>query len=118
MQDNFDKYKGRLGEFHKEAKSNCWTAPLATFIYLALAILIATIILRVIYSFAGGLATILIFVVEAAALLGAIFYYDKQVKEYMSSQCLDLEPANPGISDAWDEWKERTRKALPDGGSF
>ena len=117
MPDNFDKYKGRLQALHREAKTHCWTTPLATMIYLLTAVLIATIILRIIYSFAGGLTTVIIFVAETAALLATILYYDKNVREYMEVQCAELTETNPGLDDAYEEWKERTKKAMPDGSS-
>jgi hypothetical protein len=118
MSDNFDKYKGRLHQLHRQAKSVCWTPGLATFVYLSVAVLLVTIVLRVIYTFAGGLGTIAIFVTESALLLGSILYYEKQVREYMREQSIDIDNTEPGFYEAYEDWKERTRKAMPDGGSF
>lgn len=118
MSDHFDKYKGRLHQMHRQAKSTCWTPPLAAFIYLSLGVLVLTIILRVIYSFAGGIETIIIFVAESAVLLGSVLYYEKQVRAYMQERVNELDATEPGIYYAYEEWKERTKRALPDGSSY
>jgi hypothetical protein len=115
MQDNFEKYKGTLQYLSKRAKEDCWTTPLATIFYMLIGLLIVTIILRVFFfSFGNMLIGFFIFLIEAVAILIPILWFHRQAQEYMQNKCFELERDNPGICEAFDEWKRRVRESLPD----
>jgi hypothetical protein len=115
MPDNFQKYKGTLQNLSRRAKDDCWTAGFATLFYMLVALLAATIIARVFFfSFGNLLADFFVFLAEAVAVLALILRYHRKTVEYMRGEVLALEASNPGIYEAFEEWRRRFRDSIPD----
>ncbi|HEX9962946.1 MAG TPA: hypothetical protein VGB00_18580 [Pyrinomonadaceae bacterium] len=115
MSDNFQKYKGTLQNLSRRAKDVCWTKGFAMLVYMLVGLLAATIALRVFFfSFGNMLMDFFVFLAEAAAILALILRYHRKTVEYMRSEVLELEPSNPGIYEAFEEWQQRFKDSLPD----
>src|SRR5688572_30152631 len=115
MSDNFQKYKAALQNLSRRAKDDCWTPTMATVFYIMLGVLALTIVLRVFFfSFGNMLIDFFVFLAEALAILALILWYHRKTVEYMRSEVLELEPSNPGISEAFEEWQQRFKDSVPD----
>lgn len=115
MSDNFQKYKGTLQNLARRAKDDCWTPGFATLFYMLVALLALTIIARIFFfSFGNLLIDFFVFLAEAVAVLALILRYHRKTVEYMRGEVLELEPANPGIYEAFEEWQQRFKDSVPD----
>lgn len=115
MSDNFQKYKGTLQNLSRRAREACWTTGFATLFYMLVGLLAATIIARVFFfSFGNLLIDFFVFLAEAVAVLAPILRYHRKTVEYMRDEVLALEPSNPGIYEAFEQWRQRFKDSIPD----
>jgi hypothetical protein len=107
MTDNFDKYKILLKELSREANQAIWTSGSWLIVIIFLLLIGATIIARIFIPFANMLVMFFIFLAEVVALLIPILVCHHKVDKYMHNRCIELELNNPGLSEAYEEWKQR-----------
>jgi hypothetical protein len=108
MSDNFEKYKGTINSLYRRTKDDLWTPQLATVLLLLGGILIVTIFLNVaLYSFGNMFITFLVYLVEAAVPLIVLYIHQRKIFEIMREKVLEMDAANPGIYQAYEEWRSR-----------
>lgn len=106
MSDNFEKYKGTIGEIYRQTKEELWTTEFATLILLLFAVLFLTIVINaVFFSFGNLLITLLIYLAEIAAPLIVLYRHQQKIYESVREKTSALDSAQPGISEAYEEWR-------------
>ncbi len=110
MTDNFAKYKVLLKQLSQESNQAVWTSGTWMIVIMFLLLIIATAIIRIFVPFADMLITFFIFLAEVIALLIPVLIYHHKAGEYMRERCLELDTANQGLYEAYEEWKQRFRE--------
>ncbi len=105
MSDNLEKYKGTINEIYRQTKEELWTTEFATLVLLLFAVLFLTILVNVVfYSFGNLLITFLIYLVEIAAPIVVLYRHQQQIYTIIRAKTSAMNPAQPGISEAFEEW--------------
>jgi len=108
MSENFEKYKGTINEIYQRTKEELWTTQFATLVLLLFAVLFLTIVLNVVfYSFGNWFVTFLIYFVEIAVPIVVLYRHQQKVYNIVRAKTSELNPTNPGISDAFEEWHSK-----------
>jgi uncharacterized membrane protein len=112
MPDNLEKHKGTINEIYRQTKEELWTTEFATLVLLLFALLFLTIVLNVVFfSFGNLLITFLIYLVETAAPLVVLYLHQRKIYEIVREKTSALDSAQPGISEAYDEWRSKIDSA-------
>ena len=106
MSDNLAKYEGTIKNLSRESGRMAWSSGTATFFYLMLLVILATIIARIFFPFANMLVMLFIFLAEGIALFIPLALYHRRAGDYMQERCFEMENDHPGICNAYDEWKQ------------
>ena len=108
MSDNFEKYKGTINEIYRQTKEELWTTEFATLVLLLFAVLFLTIVINVVFFSFGNLpVTFLIYLAEVAAPLAVLFRHQRKIYEIVREKTSALDSAQPGISEAFEEWRSK-----------
>jgi hypothetical protein len=106
MTDNFKAYKGTINGLYHRAKDDLWTPKLATVVLLLGGILIITIFFNIaFFSFGGWFVSFIVYFIEALAPLILLFLHQRKVYETVREKALEMEATNPGIYEAYEEWR-------------
>ena len=108
MSENFEKYKGTINQIYRQTKDEQWTMPLATLVLLLGGILLITILVNVVFfSFPNLFVAFLVYLIEVLAPLFVLYRHQQKVYNIVREKVSELEPAEPGIMNAFDEWHAR-----------
>ncbi|HVE58418.1 MAG TPA: hypothetical protein VNB22_16415, partial [Pyrinomonadaceae bacterium] len=108
MSDNFEKHKGTINEIYRQTKEELWTTEFATLVLLLFAVLFLTIVLNLVFfSFGNLLITFLIYLAEIVAPLGVLYHHQRKIYEIVREKTSAMNAAQPGISEAYDEWRSK-----------
>ena len=106
MTENFHKHKATINGIYRQAKDDLWTPQLATVVLLLGGILIVTIFFNIaFFSFGGWFVSFIVYFIEALAPLILLFLHQRKVYETVREKALELEATNPGIYEAYEEWR-------------
>jgi len=105
--DNYQKYEAMIKELSRESGRMAWSSGNSTVFYMILLIIIATIVACIFFPFANMLIMLFIFAGEGLALFIPVGLYYHKAGVYMQDKCIELDRTNPGIYDAYEEWKRK-----------
>ena len=107
MSENFEKYKGTLDSLYRQTKDELWTPPFATLVLSFIGILIITIFFNVaVFSFGHWVIALIVYLVEAAAPIVVLYRHQQKVYETLREKTSAMDAANPGIYEAYEEWRK------------
>ena len=108
MSDNFEKYKDTINSIYRQAKDDLWTTQFATLVLLLFAILFITVVLNLVFfSFGSWFVSVIVYFVEAIVPVVVLFFHQRKVYETVREKALELDSVNPGIYDAYQEWRSK-----------
>ncbi len=108
MSDNFEKYNETINEIYRRTKEELWTTQFATLVLLLFAVLFLTIVVNVVfYSFGNWFVTFLIYLAEICVPLAVLYRHQQKVYKIVRAKIFGMNSANPGISEAFEEWRSK-----------
>ena len=111
MSDNFEKYKDTINSLYRQTKVNLWTTPFATLILLLFAVLFITVVLNLVFfSFDSWFVSVIVYFVETAVPIVVLFFHQQKIYETVREKALEMDSANPGIYEAYQEWRSRINR--------
>ena len=106
MSDNFEKYKGTINGIYRQTKADLWTPQFATILLLMLGILVVTIFFNAaVFSFGHWLISLIVYSVEIIIPIVLLYLHDRKIHEIVREKAYQMDAANPGISEAYEEWR-------------
>ena len=108
MSENLETHRETIDGLYRQAKDELWTPPLATLLLLFAGILIATVFFNIaVFSFGHWAIALAVYLIEAVIPLIVLYRHRQKVYETVAAKALAMDADNPGIYQAFEEWRGR-----------